>query len=238
MGGEPRMSVTISGISSMATRRVLAELSAAYRAVAGESLAIEAVGGVDAAKRVRAGETFDLVLLADDALAKLEAEGWLVAGSRVGFVRSPMAIAVRSGAPGFDIASEAAVREALTHARSIGYSTGPSGAHLLAVLKGWGLDPEREPQRFVQARPGVPVARLVAEGAAEIGVQQLSELLGEPGVEVLGLAPAPVQSVTMFSVGVGARSQRAEAARAAIAYLNGAAADAAKRRCGMEPATE
>ena len=185
---------------------------------------------------MRAGEVFDLVILADDVIEQLEAEGHLVAGSRVAFVRSSMAMAVRAGAKRPDIGSEEAVRAALMGARSIGYSTGPSGTHLLAVLKSWGLDPAAGATRLVQAKPGVPVASLVAGGEAAIGVQQLSEFLGEPGIEIVGVLPPPVQSVTTFSIGIGARSAHVAEARAVAAYLNGADAIAAKRRFGLEPA--
>lgn len=230
------MAFAITGISSMATRQVLAELVGKYREATGRTVTIAAMGGVDAAKRVRAGEAFDLVILADDVIEKLEAEGHLVAGSRVAFVRSPMAMAVRAGAPRPDIGSEAAVRAVLTSARSIGYSTGPSGTHLVAVLKSWGLDSAVEPGRFVQAKPGIPVAALVAAGEAAIGIQQLSEFLGEPGIEIVGILPPPVQSVTTFSIGIGARSIRIEEARAVVAYLNASEAIDTKRRLGMEPA--
>lgn len=230
------MAQPITGISSMATRRALGELARAYEAATGGLTAIEAIGGVDAANRVRAGEAFDLVILADDVIGKLEAEGHVLPGSRVGFVRSAMALAVRAGAQKPDIGDGAAARAALTAARSIGYSTGPSGTHLVEVLKSWGLDPAGDAPRFVQARPGVPVATLVASGGAEIGVQQLSELLGEPGIDIVGLVPPPVQSVTTFSIGVGARSARVEEARALIAFLNASGAAEVKRRFGMEPA--
>lgn len=219
----------------MATRLVLAELAGLYPEK-DRTLAIEAVGGVDAANRVRAGEAFDLVILSDNVVAALEAEGHVVAGSRAALVLSPMALAIRSGAPVPDISNEAAIRSVLLAARSVGYSTGPSGTHLLGVLKGWGLDPAADPGRFVQAKPGVPVASLVARGDAEVGVQQLSELLGQPGIEIVGLLPAPVQSVTTFSAGIGARSGQTEAARAVIAWLNAAETVETKRRCGMEPA--
>lgn len=230
------MAPMITGISSMATRRVLAELVARYEAATGRRVSIDATGGVDAAKRVRAGEALDLVILAEDVIAKLESEGHLAAGSRVAFVRSQMAMAVRAGAPQPDIGSEAAVRAAFLGARSIGYSTGPSGTHLLAVLKSWGLDPTAEPGRFVQAKPGIPVASLVAGGEAAVGVQQLSEFFEQSGIEVIGILPPPVQSVTTFAIGIGARSTQAEAARAVIAYLNASEAAAVKRRFGMEPA--
>jgi len=230
------MAAPITGISSMATRQVLAELAARYRAATGRTVAIEATGGVDAAKRVRAGEGFDLVILAADVMEKLAAEGHLVAGSRAAFVRSSMAMAVRAGAPRPDIGSERAVRAALTSARSIGYSTGPSGTHLLGVLKSWGLDPAAEPGRFVQAKPGVPVASLLAGGEAAIGIQQLSEFLGEPGIDIVGILPPPVQAVTVFSLAIGARSSRIEEARAVIGYLNAPEAIELKRRFGLEPA--
>ncbi len=200
------MGESLKIISSMATRRVLSELIDGFRRGSNPAVEIESVGGVDAAKRVRAGERFDLVMLAADVMAKLEAEGHIAAGSRADFVRSPMAAAVRSGTAHPDISNEGAIKAALLGSQTIGYSTGPSGAHLLTTLKAWGLNPEAEPARFVQAKPGVPVAQLVARGEAEIGVQQLSELLDEPGVDVVGLLPAPVQLVTTFSIGVGAHS--------------------------------
>lgn len=218
----------LRGISSMATRKILGAI--------GGAAAFESVGGVDAAKRVRAGEDFDVVALASDALKKLEAEGHVLAGSVVGFVLSPMALCVRAGAPRPSIDSEAEIKSALLGARSIGYSTGPSGAHLVAVLKSWGLDPAAEPSRFVEAKPGIPVAASVASGAAEIGVQQLSELLGEPGIDIVGLVPAPVQSVTTFAFGIGAHSKHVEAARAYIAFANAPETSAIKRELGMEPA--
>jgi len=226
---------TITGISSMATRQLLAELLARYREETGRAVTVDAVGGVDAARRVRAGEVFDLVVLADDVIEKLAAEGHVVGGSRVAFVRSPMAMAVRQGMPRPDIGSGDAVRAALTSARSIGYSTGPSGVHLLAVLNSWGLD-SAEPGRLVQAKPGIPVANLVARGEAAIGIQQLSEFLGEPGIDIVGILPPPVQTVTTFSIGIGTRSNRVEEAQAVIDHLNASEAVEIKRRFGMEPA--
>jgi molybdate transport system substrate-binding protein len=230
------MAPTIAGISSMATRRVLAELGARYQVATGVAVSMAAAGGVDAAKRVRAGEVFDLVILADDVIETLETEGHLAAGSRVAFVRSAMAMAVRDGETRPDIGSEEAVRTALMSARSIGYSTGPSGTHLLAVLKSWGLDSTAKPGRLVQAKPGIPVASLVASGEAAIGIQQLSEFLGEPGIEVVGVLPPPVQARTIFSIGIGARSAYVEEARAAIAYFNASEAVEIMRRFGLEPA--
>src|SRR5690242_11572247 len=103
------MRAMIHGISSMATRQVLAELAADYQRRSGEIVQIESVGGVDAAKRVQAGEAFDVVLLASDAIGKLVAAGAAVAGSEVDLVHSPVAVAVRAGGPTPDIGSEEAL---------------------------------------------------------------------------------------------------------------------------------
>jgi len=230
------MAEPITGISSMATRRVLAELVSRYERETGKRVAIEAVGGVDAARRVRAGEPFDLVALAQDVMIQLGAEGFLLSGNTVCLVRSAMALAVPAGTPRPDIGDGEAVKAVVAAARSVGYSTGPSGTHLLEVAKSWGLDPDGDAPRFVQAKPGVPVAALVARGEAEIGVQQLSEFLDQPGIAIVGLVPPPLQSVTTFSIGVGAKSARVEDAVALIAFLTGPETAETKRRFGMEPA--
>lgn len=229
------MTLRLTGISSMATRALLAELAAAFERHFGIALAIEAVGGVDAAKRVAAGEAFDLVFLAADAIDKLIAGGHLAAGSRVDLVRSPVAVAIRAGAPRPDIGSEEALKRAVLAARTIGYSTGPSGTHLVKLFERWGVADEMK-ARTVQASPGVPVASLVAKGDVEIGFQQLSELMNVSGVEVLGQLPGAAQFITTFSAAPGRERPNAAAARAALDFMTSAEAAAIKRRHGMEPA--
>lgn len=226
---------TITGISSMATRPVLAELAAAYEERAGCSVAIESVGGVDAARRVQAGEPFDLVVLAADAIDKLVAAGQLVAGSKVDLVRSGVAVAVRAGAAQPDIGSEDALRRAVLAARTIGYSTGPSGVQLAKLFERWGIA-EQIKDRIVTAKPGVPVGTLVASGEIELGFQQLSELMFLDGIAVIGPVPPAIQIVTTFSAGVGVRSTQPDAVRALLDFMASPAAADAKRRHGMEPA--
>lgn len=132
------MSTQITCISSMATRQVLAELATAYERRSGHHVAIESVGGVAAARRVEDSEPFDIVVLASDAIERLAAAGRVDSDSRVDLARSDVAIAVAAGAPRPDVGTEAAVRDAVLAARSIGYSTGPSGAHLTRLFERWG----------------------------------------------------------------------------------------------------
>lgn len=227
---------TLTGISSMATRAVLAELAQAYTARTGVQTAIASVGGVDAAKRVAAGESFDAVFLASDALDKLIAAGHVLPG-RVDLVRSPVALAVRAGMPHPDVSSEAAMKQAVLAAPTLGYSTGPSGNHLAALFERWGIaDAVRE--RVVVPPPGVPVGQLVAEGRVALGFQQLSELMSLPGIDVLGLLPAGAEFITTFSAGVAAVSPNGDAVRAMLADMASPDADAAKQRHGMAPARD
>jgi molybdate transport system substrate-binding protein len=225
----------ITGISSMATRAVLAELTELYRSASSIDVVIESVGGVDAAKRVQAGETFDIVILAADAIDRLIAGGHVVGDSKTDLVRSGVAVAVRAGATRPDIASEDALRRAVVGARTLGYSTGPSGVQLAKLFERWGIAEDIK-SKIVTAPPGVPVGSLVANGEVELGFQQFSELMHLPGIDVLGALPRDIQIVTTFSGGVCAASTEPQSARDVLAFMASSAADEAKRRQGMEPA--
>jgi molybdate transport system substrate-binding protein len=226
---------TLKGISSMATRQVLDELAQAWEQRAGGSVAVESVGGVDATRRVQAGESFDFVVLAADTIDKLVASGQVVPGSRVDLAHSGVGIAVRTGTPHPDIASEDALKRAVLAAPSIGYSTGPSGVALVKLFERWGITQELQ-GRLVQAPPGVPVGSLIARGDVALGFQQLGELIHLEGIEVVGPMPAAVEILTTFSAGVCTTCTQAGAARALLAFMASADATEAKRRNGMDPA--
>ena len=232
---QPTPPQALVGISSMATRQLLAELLAAWQGQGGQPVVMESVGGVDAARRVAAGEAVDLVVLASDAIAKLTDSGHLVPGSRVDLVQSGVAVAVPAGAPRPDIGSEAALRAAVLAAPGIGYSTGPSGTQLLQLFDRWGITAQLQ-GRLVQARAGVPVGSLVASGAVALGFQQRSELIGLPGITLLGDMPAPVQINTIFSGALAATSQQPAAVQALLAWLATPETAAAKQRHGMAAA--
>ncbi len=214
----------------MATRALLADLTAAAAAAGLPRVEIEAVGGVDAARRVAAGEQFDLVVLASGALSELAGSGNVLSSSVTPLVLSHTAVAVRSPgspraipspSPAFDDAS--GVRAALRDGGRIGYSTGPSGTALLRQIERWGMADEVR-DRLVQVRPGMPVARLVADGEVDIGFQQLSEMVGQAGVRILGVLPPDCAIDTVFSGGIATSSADPAASGAVLAFF---ASDAA-----------
>ena len=229
------MNPPIRIISSMATRALLEELSAAYANRTGTDVALESMGGVEAARRVSAGEPFDGVALASDAIDKLAAAGKVDAAGKVGLVRSGVGVAVPAGAPRPDIATEDALRHAIQGAARIGYSTGPSGVALIALFQRWGIAGALE-GRLVQAPPGVPVGSLVAHGDVALGFQQMSELLHVEGIALLGPLPPSIQITTVFSAAPCLGSSRHDAVRALLDFIASPDTAEAKRRHGMEPA--
>ena len=229
------MASPLTIISSMATRQLLADLVAEFRKTSAQEVRVESVGGVDAAKRVLAGEAFDIVALASNAIAQLTDAGRIVPGSQVDVVQSGVAIAVCAGAPRPDIGSEAAVKQAVLNAKHLSYSTGPSGTPLTRLFERWGLtDTLRD--RIVQPPPGVPVGSLVARGEVELGFQQLSELMHMDGIDVVGTLPPEVAFITTFSGALCASSSLAGPVRTLLEFMASPEADPAKQRHGMTPA--
>ena len=224
----------LTGISSMATRLLLAELTQAYAERSGQTVAIESVGGVDAAKRVQAGEVFDVVILASDAMAKLIAAGHLRAESLTPLVYSGVDVAVPEGCPVPDISSEEAVRQAVLAAPTLGYSTGPSGVALAKLFERWGIAELIQP-RIVTAPPGVPVGSLVAKGEVALGFQQLSELIHQPGITIVGPLPPEIQITTTFSAAMTTGCSRPAQVQALLEFMASPATAQAKKRQGMDP---
>ena len=228
------MATPIRVISSMATRQLLADLDAPFARYSVQAVQVETVGGVVAARRLREGEAFDAVVLTSATIDELISAGRVVAGSRVDLVSSGVAVAVRAGAAQPAIGDEAAVKAAVLAARSLGYSTGPSGVYLAALFERWGIADQIK-DRIVQAPAGVPVGSLVAEGRVELGFQQLSELMGLAGITVLGPLPPAIQIMTTFSAGLCSASAQPAAVRQWFDVIASAEVAQIKRDNGMQP---
>ncbi len=218
----------------MATRRLLGDMIAQFEKTSPHRVALESVGGLDAAKRVRAGEPLDVVVLAREVIDDLIGAARIVQGSRVDVAVSAIGVAVRSGTPHPDVSSADGVRAAVLAARRIGYSTGPSGQYLAKLFASW--DPDgRLKDRITVAPVGVPVGSLVARGDIDLAFQQLSELGGD-GIDVVGQLPPDIQMMTTFSGGVARASAQPDAARALLSFMASPALTPIKREHGMDAA--
>ena len=187
--------------------------------------------------RLARGEAADVVILADEALAGLVTRGYIKPDSRVPLVRSSIGMAVRAGAPKPDISSADALKRTLLNARSIAYSTSASGVYLSTeLIPSLGIaDQLRSKSMRIEEEP---VAAVVARGEAELGFQQISELLPVPGIDFVGPLPPGTQRVTVFSAAVVAASARQDAAREFIRYLRSPGAASVIRKAGLEPVTD
>jgi len=230
--------IVLKGISSMATKAVLSQLTHLYKAQTGVEVQIESVGGVDAAKRVQAGEDFDIVLLASDAIDKLIQAGHLLTNSRQDWVLSSVAVAVKKGGKHPDISTEAALKASVLSSATLSYSTGPSGVYLEKLFERWGISSEVKAATVV-APPGVPVGSLVASGQVELGFQQLSELIALPGIDVLGTLPSEVAYTTRFSSGIPTAIEknpiRWSEVKSFVEFLNSSGLQQIKIDQGMSP---
>ena len=184
--------------------------------------------------RLHRGEPADVVILAGPALDELIKQGEVIAGSRVDLVRSSIGMAVRAGASEPDISSVEALKRTLLKAKSIAYSDSASGVYLSHDLfQRLGVaDQILGKCRRIQ---GEPVGAVVARGDAEIGFQQISELLPVAGIDFVAPLPPGAQKVTVFSAGIARSSQRPDAARALIKFFASPAALPAIKKSGLEP---
>ena len=182
--------------------------------------------------RLRRGEALDLVILSGDALDGLMQEGRIVAGSRVDLARSGIGVAVRAGASRPDIGTVEAFKRALRQARSIAHSSSASGVYLESLLQRLGLAAELASK--IRKVEGEPVGQVVARGEAEIGFQQVSELLPVAGIDYVGPLPAEIQEITVFAAGIPVGAPRPEAARALVSFLTSPGAAPIISKSGME----
>jgi molybdate transport system substrate-binding protein len=184
--------------------------------------------------RLERGEPADVLIMVGYALEDLAKKGKVAAGTSVDLVKSPIAVAVKSGAPKPDISTADAVKRALLAAKTIAYSDSASGVYVSTEMfdKLGIADVMKDKARKI---PATPVGEIVAHGEAELGFQQISELKPVKGIDIVGPLPNELQKITIFSAGIAAGSKEPEAGRALIKFLASPAAREAIIASGMEP---
>ncbi len=221
-------------MASAALREAYLELVPQFERSTEHKVATTWAGTVEIMKRMQAGETFDLVIMAGPSIDELIKLGKIVPGSRVDLAKSGVGAAVRAGAPKPDISSGEALKRAMLAAKSIAYSTGPSGVYLAGLFQRMGIAEEIKSKVKI-APPGMPVGEMVARGEAEIGFQQVSELLPVAGTDFIGPLSADVQQITVFAGGIHAGAKEPDAAKALVKFITSPAAVPVIKKKGMEP---
>jgi molybdate transport system substrate-binding protein len=184
--------------------------------------------------RLERGEPADVLIMVGYALGDLIKNGKVVADSRVDVVKSPIGVAVKSGAPKPDISSADAVKRALLAAKSVAYSDSASGVYVSTeMFAKLGITDEMKDK--ARKIPATPIGEIVAHGDAEIGFQQISELKPVQGIDIVGPLPEPLQKITVFSAGIATVSKEPEAGKALIKFLASPAARDAIVKSGMDP---
>jgi molybdate transport system substrate-binding protein len=222
----------IKVMASAAFKPAYLELLPDYERASGNRIVNLWAPSVQIVSRMKGGEAVDLVILSAAALDGLMKAG--IVTQRYDLATSGVSVAVKPGAPRPDIGSGDAFMRAVLAAKSVAYSTGPSGIYLKALFERMGIaDRIKDKVRVVQ---GEPVGAVIARGEAELGLQQTSELLPVAGIDIIGPLPPDIQEITVFSAGLHAAAKQADAARALVAHLKAPAAAQVIRRTGMEPA--
>ena len=183
--------------------------------------------------RLQRGEVYDVIIMAREGLDELIRQGKVIAGSRVDLARSMIGMAVRAGAPSPDISSMDAFKHTLAQAQSVAFSSSASGVYLMGLFERLGIGEQMKAKS--RQVSGEPVGEVLAHGDAQIGFQQVSELLPVKGIEFVGTLPAELQEITVFSGGIGASAPQADAGRALLTYLVAPANAAAVSASGMQP---
>ena len=224
----------IEVMSSVAIKAAYLELQPQFERASGHTVVTKWIPGVDVLKRVKEGESSDIVILQAKDIDTLIAAGRIDPNGRYELARSGVGVAVRAGAPRPDISTVDALKRALLAAKGISFSTGPSGVYMLELFEKLGIANDIKPK--LKQIKGEPSGAACARGETEIAFQQVSELLPVPGIDLIGTLPPEIQKVTTFCAGLQKTAREVAAAKEWIAFIKSPAAADAIRKSGMEPA--
>jgi molybdate transport system substrate-binding protein len=223
----------IKVLSSIATREAYNELVPQFERASGDKVITTWAGTVDIVKRMTAGEVHDLVVISSTELDELIKQGRIAAVSRVDLARCGIGVAVRAGSPKPKISSPDALKQTLLAAKTVGYTSGPSGVYMGGLIERMGIAADIQP-KFRSVPSGGTIGTIVASGDCEIGFQQISELVHIKGIDIVGPLPAEVQRVTIFSTGTPTGAKNPDGAKRLVKFLTTPAAAAEMRKHGLE----
>jgi molybdate transport system substrate-binding protein len=185
--------------------------------------------------KVREGVPADLIVTTPDTVDDLVKAGKLVPGSGAPFIKSSAGVAVRAGAPKPDIGTPEAFKAALLAAKSVGISKGPSGVYMLSLLDRLGIA-DAVKAKAVFTEPGQRVGLVIASGKAEIGVQQITELLAMPGIDFVGPLPPALQTTIVYATASPVNAREKDAAAAFAKFLASKSVAPIAKKMGLDPA--
>lgn len=241
LGSVPAQSADLKVISAVGVQSIMEDIRPKFELATGHKLAMvyEPLGL--ALKRVQGGETADVILLPRQGIDSLVRDGRASAGNVTDIARSSMGLAVRVGAPKPDISSVESFKSAMLAAKSINISDPARGGvatpHILKVFERLGIAEEMKSKLVIAKIPGAAgVAREVANGEAEIALNQLQEFVPVAGIEIVGPFPSDLQLTTVFSAVIANSAKNVDVAKELIAFLRTAEAAKLIRAKGLEPA--
>jgi molybdate transport system substrate-binding protein len=230
-------SAEIKVLCTGSVQELLLALAPDFERASGHKLSVRIEAGSAIPAKIKAGEDADLVIAGDGTIDALVKAGKIPDANRRNVLLSGVGVAVRAGAPKPDISTPEKLKTALLAAKSVAYSTGatrgPSGRHFASVIARLGIAEQLKP-KTVLVEVG-PVGAVVAKGEAEIGAQQVSELLAVSGVDVVGPLPGDLQQALIYTSGIPSNARNAEAARTFVEFLTSEAAASEIRKKGLEP---
>ena len=224
----------IKVLSTQATEEAYKELVPQFEKASGHKVSTIFTGTLGVMKRLSDGEAHDLLIMSRQSIDELTQTGKVVAGSRTDIAKSGVGVAVGKGKPKPDISSVDALKKTLLAAKSVGYSTGPSGVYVITMFQKLGIADEIK-GKLKQTPTGVFVGSIIASGEAEIGFQQVSELTFFPGIDYVGPLPAEVQLITVFSAGIQAGAKQVDAAKSLMIFISAPAAAAVYKKHALDP---
>ncbi len=213
----------VKALITTAMKAAIDELVPQFERVSGHTVRITYGPSGGLARQLKGGEAADLIMLASTELDELIKQG-KVAPGRTDVARTAIGICVKKGAPRPDVSSADALKRALLAAKTVAH-TAPAGggitaAHIVGLFEKLGIAAEMAPKvRLAAGGPNGRVSVLVSSGEAEIGLQQVSELMSNPGVDVIGMLPADLQQITIYSAGITTNAKQTDAANVLIKFL-------------------